>query len=148
MEATYNFILTELLWYSEDNEFINGFVDELKNKKISLEIEYLNKKSFTTKLYADLKILLDKTLDETQQKLDCVKVQDFEGAAYHRNSERTSLNVIEGQGFNLYMLDNAKFVLYHVDVEKLGPSIKFTIYTNSKECRGLIKGIRGKMNIA
>ena len=144
MDANYNFILTELLWYSEDKEFIDGFIEEFINKKITLQIDYLTEESFATPPYSDLKKLLDQTLEVNNQKLKCIKAQDFEGAASYRNKERELLGLIDGCGFNLYYLDNGYFALYHVNADKKGRKLAFTVYTKSSKFVELIEGIRVK----
>jgi hypothetical protein len=145
MEATYNFIITDLLWYSEDKEFIDGFASEFVNLGVKLEIEFLNDKSFTTKPLARVKKNLDKALEINQLKLNCLKAQDFEGAAAFRITERELSTQLKKGGFNLYKLNYNEFALYHVDVDKKNRKMKLTIFTNSSECVELIEEIRIKV---
>jgi hypothetical protein len=145
MEATYNFIITELLWFSEDKEVIDGFVNEFISKGVKLEIEFINDNSFSTKPLAELKKNLDKALEINQLKLNCVKAQDFEGTAAFRNTERELSSQLNKGGFTLNKLTTNEFALYHVDVDKKNKKLKLTIFTNSTECIELIEEIRIKV---
>lgn len=147
MEANYNFILTDLLWsfgaknISPDllwgfdyNEFIDGFIEEMIRKGVTLEVNLLSQNTFSTKRYAKLKKMLTQCLDARSLKLKCVKDQDFEGASSHRETERELLSQIENEGFCLSVTLHNEYALYHVDVDTKNRNVKFTVYTNGNEC--------------
>jgi hypothetical protein len=146
MDANYNFILTELLWYSEDKEFIAGFIEEFVSKEITLQVDYLTEDSFAPPPYSDIKKLLDQTLEASNLKLESIKAQDFEGAASYRDKERELLRLIDECGFNLYYLDKGYFALYHVIADKKWRKLTFTVYTNSQNCIDFIERIRERVN--
>ena len=141
MEAQNNFILTELLWNSEDKGFINDLIVELANEAITLEIEYLDEDSFATESFIELKSVIDQTLETNRKKLNCIRGQDFEGAAFFRNEQLVLLNQMEAQGFSLYTLGEGKYVVYHVNVDKKSRKIKFIVYTTSEDCAVFLKRI-------
>lgn len=147
MKTTYNFILYDLLGNSEDKEFIDGFVTELVNKGIILEVEFHNEQFPTNEPYAKLKSLIDQTMETIHLKIKCVKDQDFEGAASFRSQERKILFQIEKTGFELYKLQQDEFALYHVDVNKKGLKIKFIAYTNSEKFIAFIENIKERESI-
>ncbi len=142
MKTTYNFILSNLLWNSEDNEFIDGFCNELVEKGVVIEVEYLTEQLFTTEPYAEVKNLLDQTKEASHLKLKHVHAQDFEGAALARSKERTLIAEIEKAGFNFHHPQRSGFALYHVDADKKGRKLKFLVHTNSEEFIAFIEGIR------
>ncbi|MDY0254114.1 MAG: hypothetical protein RBR30_06840 [Tenuifilaceae bacterium] len=133
MEAKYNFILTDLLWNIEDKEFVDGFTEEMIRKGVTLEVDFLSHITFATKSYAMLNKLLNECLDARSHKLQCVKHQDFEGAASHREKERKLLTLIENEGFGLSFTQHNEYALYHVDVDTKNRNVKFTVYTNGSE---------------
>jgi hypothetical protein len=146
MEAKYNFILADLLWSFEAkeippdllwdfdyNEFIYGFTEEMIRKGVTLEVDFISHNTFSTKSYVKLKKLLNQCLDARNLKLQCVKNQDFEGAASHREKERKLLNLIENEGFGLSFTQHNEYALYHVDVDTKNRNVRFTFYTNGNE---------------
>lgn len=146
MKTTYNFILNDLLRNSEDKEFVNGFCEELVDKSVILDVEYLAKLLLTVEPYGELKHLIDQAIEASQLKLKHVKGQDFEGAASFRDKELKFITQIEETGFTFHKLQRAEFAIYHVEVEKGKRKIKFLIHTNSNKFKAFIDGIRVKAN--
>jgi hypothetical protein len=139
MEAKYNFILTDLLWNIEDKEFVDGFTEEMIRKGVTLEVNFLSHITFATKSNAMLNKLLNECLDARSHKLQCVKHQDFEGAASHRAKERKLLTLIENEGFGLSFTQHNEYALYHVDVDTKKRNVRFTVYTNGSEYEKFLK---------
>ncbi|MDY0199878.1 MAG: hypothetical protein RBR40_02700 [Tenuifilaceae bacterium] len=146
MKPTYNFILNDLLYNSEDKEFIDGFYEELVDKAIVLEVEYLTKLPPNTGLYSELEHLIEQTMEASHLKLNHIKGQNFESASLFRDVERMFISQIKETGFNLHKLQQDEFALYHVDVEKENRKIKFLIHTNSNKFKTFIDEIRVKAN--
>lgn len=138
MEAKYNFFLTDLLWNIEDKEFINGFTEEMIRKGVTLEVDFIRHNTFSTKSNAKLKKVLNQCLEARSLKLQCVKDQNFEGAASNRKKERELLSQIENEGFDLTNIQHNEYVLYHVDVDTKNRNVRFTVYTNGNECEAFL----------
>lgn len=154
MEAKYNFILADLLRSFEakeiqpnllqdfdHNEFIDGFTEEMIRKGVILKVDFISRNTLSTKRYTKLKNLLNQCLDARNLKLQCVKNQDFEGASSHREKEHELLSRIENEGFGLYVMQHNEYALYRVDVDTKNRNVRFTVYTNGKECKAFLLDI-------
>ncbi len=146
MEANYNTFLTKLLWHCEDSDAVDSFIQALKEKRVTLQVEYLNDESFASSPLAEIKSLLDQILETNRLKMKCIGFQDFEGAAINREKERNLHKLINQQGFSLYYLEQDRYALYHVDTDAKERFIKFFVYTNSHDLVGFIEGIRERVS--
>lgn len=137
MEAFYNY--TELISCCKDREFIVGFVNQLVSEKFTLEVEYLDKHSFTPELYAELQNLLDQTMEATYLIQLCIKDMNLEKAASFRDKQHELIKQMEILGFRSYKIRQDEFTVYHVNVDEKERILKYTIYTNSLECIELME---------
>jgi len=141
MTRKYNFIVTELLYNSDDKGYLDAFVQELINRKVELEVIYLSHQSLHFSQNDEINKLLKRALKVRQDKFQYIKKHDFDKAANLRIEEKEIFEIFEKYGYSLYYF-NGMFVLYNVSISKRDNKITLRIYTESKECVDFIERIK------
>lgn len=141
MTRKYNFIVTELLYNSDDKDYLDAFVQELINRRVELEVIYLSHQSLHFSQNDEINKLLKRALKVRQDKFQYIKKHDFDKAANLRIEEKEIFEIFEKYGYSLSYF-NGMFVLYNVSISKRDNKITLRVYTESKECIDFIESIK------
>jgi len=141
MTREYNSIVTELLFNSDDKEYINAFTEVLINRRIGLEVIYLSHQSLHISQNDEINKLLKRILKVRQDKFQLIKRQYFEKAASLRDEEKEIIEIFEKYGYSLDYF-NDLFVLYNVSINKQENKITLRVFTESQDCIDFIEGIK------